>query len=127
MLEAAVYVIIAAMVSAPFLFWWKRWRKLHKTEKNYDELLLVIFLIRQRDTGTIHQVFFGEISGVIAPSLGNTHGRYENLSYMCPIYEYQPIAGGLVYPESMHVQDLHNSVGDWLDRYWSSRFNKRKL
>ena len=70
-------------------------------------------------------MFFGETSGTIAPTLGNTHGRYENLSFMCPNYEFEPELA-LICPASLKVQDLHVSVGTWIDKYWEHKFKEKK-
>lgn len=126
-MEVVLYCLLAStIISIPFLVWWSRWKASHKTKNRYKEILFVLFLIKQKDTGKIHTVWFGEISGVTSPSLGNTHGRYENLAYMCPEYEYETVSGGLVYPRSMKMKDLHRDVGEWIDRYWSKRFEDKK-
>lgn len=114
------------LVSLPFLYWWSQWRGKQKKYVEHEEVFLLLFLVRQKDTGLVHSVFFGEVSGVICPSVGQTRGRYENLSYMCPEYEYETVEGGLICPRSLHVKELHDSVGTWVDLYWKHRFEAKK-
>ncbi len=119
-----IYVLSSTALSIPFLFWWSTWRKKHRLKTEGDTLIL-LFIIRDRGTNRTHSVFFSEQSGTTCESLGSTGGRYENLHYICPDYEFKP-EPILVNPKSFKTEDLHLSIGVWIDKYWEQKFKDKK-